>query len=85
MTVQLSPIPLDSFALIKEAAIAYHLGQSRRPSAVEVVEALLNLEAAATAQRIRYFFSELEQMNLHRLHLTLIDVKLYVKCRSSLK
>ena len=59
MTVQLSPVPLDSFALLQQAAIAYRLGQSQRPSAAEVVAALLLLEKAAKAQRIRYPFSAL--------------------------
>ena len=59
MTVQLSPLPLDSFDLLQQAAIAYRLGQSPRPSATEVVTALLSLEKAAKAQRIRYPFSAL--------------------------
>jgi hypothetical protein len=59
MTVQLSPLSPDSFALIKQAAIAYRLGQSPRPSVAEVVAALLSLEKAAKAQRIRYLFSAL--------------------------
>lgn len=60
MTVQLSPVPLDSFALLQQAAIAFRLGHPPRPSAAEVVEALLTLEeATAKAQRIRYTFSAL--------------------------
>ena len=59
MTVQLSPVPSDSFDLLQQAAIAYRLGQSQRPSATEVVAALLTLEKAAKAQRIRFPFSAL--------------------------
>jgi len=59
LTVQLSPLPLDSFDLLQQAAIAFRLGQSQRPSATEVVAALLSLEKAAKAQRIRYPFSAL--------------------------
>jgi hypothetical protein len=60
MTVQFASACPDSFALVKQAAIAYRSGHSQRPSAAKVVEALLTLEKAAKTQRIRYSFSALE-------------------------
>jgi hypothetical protein len=59
MTLQLSPVSSDSFDLLQQAAIAYRLGQSPRPSVAEVIAALLSLEKAAKDQRIRYPFSAL--------------------------
>jgi hypothetical protein len=59
MTVQFSPVHPDSFALLQQAAIAFRLGHSPRPSATEDVAALLSLEKAAKAQRIRFPFSAL--------------------------
>ena len=59
MTVPLASLPLDSFDLLQQAAIAFRLNHSQRPSAIEIIAALLTLEKAAKAQRIRFPFSAL--------------------------